>query len=53
MGYELMRFPEQHFSIIILANRDDADPTGLSYQIADLFLSDEFEMVSKELKVVD
>tara|TARA_R110000868_G_scaffold108065_6_gene295397 strand:+ start:18250 stop:18828 length:579 start_codon:yes stop_codon:yes gene_type:complete len=54
-GYraQLMRFPEQHFSIIILANRDDADPTGLSYQIADLFLSDEFEMVSKELKVVD
>ena len=54
-GYraQLMRFPEQHFSIIILANRDDADPTGLSYQIADLFLSDEFEMVSKEHKVVD
>jgi hypothetical protein len=43
-GYraELVRFPEENFSVIILANRGDANPTAKSYQIADLFLKDRF-----------
>ncbi len=43
-GYraQLLRFPDQSFSVIILANRGDADPTGRAFQIADLFLKDEF-----------
>lgn len=41
-GYraQLLRFPEQNFSVIILANRDDADPVTKSYQVADVFLKD-------------
>jgi len=41
-GYraQLVRFPEQNFSVIILTNRDDADPVTKSYQVADVFLKD-------------
>ncbi|MBI9065435.1 MAG: beta-lactamase family protein, partial [Marinilabiliaceae bacterium] len=35
---EMIRFPEHHFSVIILANRADADPTQMALQIADMFL---------------
>ncbi len=44
-GYraELLRFPEQQFSVILLANRDDANPTGKCYRVADLLLEDAFE----------
>jgi CubicO group peptidase (beta-lactamase class C family) len=43
-GYraQLMRFPEKKYSIIILANRGDANPTGKAFQIADILLKDEF-----------
>ncbi len=39
-GYraQLMRFPEQNFSVIILSNRSDANPTSKAYQVADIFL---------------
>lgn len=41
-GYRtyFLRFPEQEFSVIILANRSDADPASMSYQVADIFLKD-------------
>ncbi|NKQ39551.1 MAG: beta-lactamase family protein [Methanosarcinales archaeon] len=44
-GYraQLMRFPEQKFSIIILSNRSDASPTSKAYQVADIFLKNEFK----------
>ncbi|WP_052172604.1 serine hydrolase domain-containing protein [Psychroserpens jangbogonensis] len=43
-GYraQLMRFPEENFSIIILANRGDANTTRMSYQVADIFLKENF-----------
>ena len=43
-GYraQLMRFPEEQLSIIILANRGDANPTAKSFQIADILLYDKF-----------
>ena len=43
-GYraQLMRFPEEHFSVIILANRGDANPTRKSFQVADILLQDKF-----------
>ncbi|RZS93821.1 serine hydrolase domain-containing protein [Aquimarina brevivitae] len=43
-GYraEMLRFPEQHFSVIILANRSDARPTEMAYEIADIFLEKEY-----------
>ena len=37
-----MRFPEQQFSVIILANRSDANPSEKALQIADIFLKDDY-----------
>ncbi len=35
----LVRFPEQSFSVIILANLDSIDPSGLAFKIADIYLA--------------
>ena len=42
VGYraELLRFPEQKVSIAIFANRADANPSEMAYQIADILLKD-------------
>ncbi len=40
---EMIRFPEQHFSVILLANRADARASRKANQIADIFLEDVFE----------
>ena len=39
---ELVRFPEQRFSVAIFTNRGDANPTRMAYQVADLFLKEKF-----------
>jgi CubicO group peptidase (beta-lactamase class C family) len=43
-GYraQLLRFPDQHFSVIILANRSDANPAEKAFKVADIFLRDDF-----------
>ena len=35
----LVRFPEQNFSVIILANLDSIDPSGLAFKVADIYLA--------------
>lgn len=35
---ELLRFPDEHLTIAIFANRADANPTGKANQVADLLL---------------
>lgn len=44
VGYrtQFIRFPEAKFSVIVLANRTDTDPSRLAYKIADLFLKNEY-----------
>ena len=39
-GYrtELVRFPEQKFSVITLCNLDNSDPKHLAYEVANLYL---------------
>lgn len=37
---ELIRFPDQKLSIAIFANRGDADPSGMSLQVADIMLKE-------------
>jgi len=41
-GYrsELFRFPDQMFSVIILSNLGDMNPTGLAKRVADCYLAD-------------
>ena len=57
-GYrsQLMRFPDENFSVIVLANRGDANPTSKSFQIADILLKDKFveeKPIKKELQQDD
>jgi CubicO group peptidase (beta-lactamase class C family) len=42
MGFraELLRFPEEHFSVICLCNAGDAVPARLAERVADLYLAD-------------
>jgi CubicO group peptidase (beta-lactamase class C family) len=49
-----LRFPEQQFTVTILANRNDASPTSKAYKIADLYLSEYFaaEEQKQETKTV-
>ncbi len=49
-GYraQLLRFPDQEFSVIILSNRSDGDPTLKAYQVADVFLKDQFKAQEEE-----
>lgn len=49
-GYraQMLRFPDEKISVIILANRGDADHVGKSFQIADILLKEKFESVSKK-----
>ncbi len=49
VGYraELLRFPEQKFTVAVFANRSDARPTSMAFQVADVFLKEVFK---EELK---
>jgi CubicO group peptidase (beta-lactamase class C family) len=40
-GYraELLRFPEQHFSVVCLCNRSDSDPETRAERVADVYLA--------------
>ena len=39
---ELLRFPEQHMSVALFANRGDANPSSMAFQVADIILQDKF-----------
>jgi hypothetical protein len=36
----ILRFPDQHFSIVVLANAGDLNATALSFRIADIYLKE-------------
>ncbi|MFZ9004361.1 MAG: serine hydrolase domain-containing protein [Robiginitalea sp.] len=48
-GYrsQLLRFPDQRFSVIVLANRGDANPARKCYQVADIMLRGQFAAAEK------
>jgi hypothetical protein len=52
VGYraELLRFPEQRFSVACLCNRSDANPSRLARRVADIYLADEFAQREGELR---
>lgn len=43
----LVRFPGQKFSVIILANLDSIDPSGLAFKVADIYLAGQFKEPAK------
>lgn len=36
----ILRFPDQHFSVVVLANAGDMNPAALSFGIADIYLKE-------------
>jgi len=51
-GYRsvLIRFPEQNFSVICLANLSSFNPSKLSRQVADIYLANQFKKIKTETK---
>jgi CubicO group peptidase (beta-lactamase class C family) len=49
-GYhaDLLRFPDQEFSVICLCNAADADPWTLARQVSNLYLADEFKPAARK-----
>ena len=45
---QLLRFPEQKFSVICLCNGGTINPANLSQQVADIFLSAQFKAEAKK-----
>lgn len=39
----ILRFPDQRFSVVVLANAGDLSPTALSFKIADVYLKDSLQ----------
>src|ERR1700693_5167892 len=39
----ILRFPEQRFSVVLLANAGDLRPATLSFKIADIYLKDRLQ----------
>jgi CubicO group peptidase (beta-lactamase class C family) len=48
-GYraELLRFPEQHFSVACLCNRADANPSKRAHDVADIYLASLMKPIEK------
>jgi CubicO group peptidase (beta-lactamase class C family) len=40
---EFIRFPKHRLSVLVLANREDVNPTGMAFQVAELYLEKEFK----------
>ncbi len=45
---QLIRFPEQKFSVICLCNAGTINPVNLSEKVADIFLADQFKAETKK-----
>jgi len=39
---DIIRFPDEQLSVVIFANRSDANPTEMAYRVADVFLKDRY-----------
>ena len=52
-GYRthMLRFPEQHFSVIVFSNLGTVAPGMLAHQVADLYLADQINAETDEVSV--
>lgn len=50
MGYrtEILRFPEQRFTVLCLCNLANADPTALAHRVADIYLEKSLQPIAAE-----
>ena len=49
----ILRFPDQHFSVVVLANAGDLSATALSFKIADIYLKDRLQPASDKPSLGD
>ncbi|MCP4654410.1 MAG: serine hydrolase [bacterium] len=45
---QMIRFPEQHFSVAVLCNLGSIDPTPLAYRVAELYLAEVMEPAAED-----
>jgi CubicO group peptidase (beta-lactamase class C family) len=45
---QMLRFPEQRFSVICLCNLGTINPTSLAYKVADLYLANQFKAATAD-----
>ncbi|MFC2160106.1 serine hydrolase domain-containing protein [Acidobacteriota bacterium] len=50
---DLIRFPEQKFSVIVLANLGNINPSRLARQVADIYLAEQFKPEKKSADVAE
>lgn len=50
---DMMRFPDQMFTVAVLCNRSDATPTRLATQVADYYLQDQMQAVEDDGPTMD
>lgn len=50
---ELLRFPEQQFTIAIFANRAEANPSSMAFKVADVYLKNDFKNEPKDKAAVE
>ncbi len=48
---EMIRFPEQRFSVIVLANLGTINPSRLTRQVADIYLADRFKVKAEKAPI--
>ena len=55
LGYrsDILRFPDQRLTVVIFANRADADPTKMCYKVADVLLKDQFIVQKSTAKDIE
>jgi CubicO group peptidase (beta-lactamase class C family) len=54
-GYRthLLRFPDQHFSVVVFANLGSISPAELTFKVADLYLADQMQPKEEEEQTVE
>jgi CubicO group peptidase (beta-lactamase class C family) len=54
-GYvaQILRFPEQKFSVVLLINRGDASPTDMAFKVAEVFLKHQYVEEDKKPENAD
>jgi len=50
---DVLVFPKQRFSVVLLADTDTCDPAGLAFAMAEVYLKDEFSIEAKRPQPVE
>jgi hypothetical protein len=48
---EFIRFPKHRLSVLVFTNNEELNPTGIAYQVAELFLKEELKASEARLEI--